>query len=133
MFIPFYSDGWFRRGLNAVLQREPPVRGMHEADRVRVEVRQQHHPASQVLVADHGPALSGEQQTPPQITYFNSGSTASASRRLDDWLDQSAEEDASSIPMYPPPIYPTYPAFFRPVVYYHHHISGRLLVESPWI
>ncbi|KAK8139121.1 hypothetical protein PG984_002501 [Apiospora sp. TS-2023a] len=62
--------------------------------------------------------LQPQQQTPPQITYFNSGSTVSISRRLDNWLDQSAEEGASSIPIYPPPIYPTYPAFFRPVVCY---------------
>ncbi|KAK7965065.1 hypothetical protein PG988_010069 [Apiospora saccharicola] len=74
-----------------------------------------------------------QQQTqtqPPQITYFNSGSTASASRRVDDWLDENGE-DASTAAMYPPPIYPTYPAFFRPVVDHDYHISKR--VPKPYI
>ncbi|KAK8138913.1 hypothetical protein PG984_002293 [Apiospora sp. TS-2023a] len=71
-----------------------------------------------------------QQPQPLQITYFNSGNTASASRRLNDWLDESAE-NASSIPIYPPPIYPTYPAFFRPVVCYDYHISDR--VPKPFI
>ncbi|KAK8081794.1 hypothetical protein PG996_000575 [Apiospora saccharicola] len=75
-----------------------------------------------------------QQQTqtqPPQITYFNSGSTASASRRVDDWLDENGE-DASTAAMYPPPIYPTYPAFFRPVVDHDYHISKRDCRSHNW-